>query len=223
MLFIARWLGVLLMIGGAAAWAAEAPPAGQVMPTAYSREQPPGGSTPACAAPAVPAQPSAPLSLGSGDRGRSERGRSAGGLPALATVVGSLSVVLGLFFLAAWVMRRASPRGSVLLPPEVFEVLGRAPLASRQQVHLLRCGRKLLLVSVTQAGTETLTEVTEAEEVDRLAGLCRRAHPSGPTAAFRQVFEQWGPRHAGRKLPRDIELEEVGAGQGSGRREDDDA
>jgi flagellar biogenesis protein FliO len=110
------------------------------------------------------------------------------------------------------------------LPPEVFEVLGRAPLAARQQVHLLRCGRKLLLVSVTQAGTETLAEVTEPEEVDRLAGLCRQAHTQSATAAFRQVFGQWAPRHSGRRLPDDRDLEEVGAGQRNGRRrEDDDA
>ena len=54
---------------------------------------------------------------------------------------------------------------------------GRAPLAGRQHVHLLRCGSKLLLVSVTPGGAETLTEVTDPAEVDRLAGLCRQAHP----------------------------------------------
>ena len=95
----------------------------------------------------------------------------------MATVGGSLAVVLGLFLLVAWVMRKASPRSSSALPGEVFEVLGRAPLAGRQQVHLLRCGSKLLLVSITPAATETLTEVTDPVEVDRLAGLCRQAHP----------------------------------------------
>jgi len=70
-------------------------------------------------------------------------------------------------------------------------VLGRAPLAARQQVHLLRCGRKLLLVSVTPAGAETLTEITEPEEVDRLAGLCRAAQPGSSTATFRRLLDQF--------------------------------
>ena len=40
-------------------------------------------------------------------------------------------------------------------------------------------------------GVETLTEITEPEEVDRLAGICRQAHPDSTTAAFRQVFQQF--------------------------------
>ena len=55
--------------------------------------------------------------------------------------------MLGIFFLVVWLLRRASPRGPAALPGEAFEVLGRAPLANRQQAHLLRCGNKLLLVS----------------------------------------------------------------------------
>jgi flagellar biogenesis protein FliO len=128
--------------------------------------------------------------------GRSNRDPAAksGGLPSPAAMAGSLAVVLGLFFAVVWVMRGATPKGLVLLPGEVVEVLGRAPLAGRQQVHLLRCGNKLLLVSVTPAGAETLTEVTDPLEVDRLAGLCRQAHPHSATAAFRQVLQQFGPR-----------------------------
>lgn len=112
------------------------------------------------------------------------------GLASVATVVGSLAVVLGLFFVLVWAMRRAAPRGSMVLPSEVVEVLGRAPLAARQQVHLLRCGAKLLLVSVTPTGAETLTEITDPDEVTRLAGLCRQGHPDSATAAFRDVFGQ---------------------------------
>jgi len=113
-----------------------------------------------------------------------------GGLTSAVTVVSSLAVVLGLFFVLAWAMRRAAPRGSMILPGEVVEVLGRAPLAGRQQVHLLRCGAKLLLVSVTPTGAKTLTEITDSDEVNRLAGLCRQAHPDSATATFRQVFGQ---------------------------------
>jgi flagellar biogenesis protein FliO len=106
------------------------------------------------------------------------------------TVGGSLSIVLGLFLVVAWVMRKTAPRGSLRLPKEVFEILGRAPLGARQQVQLLRCGSKLLLVSITPHGTETLTEVTDPLEVDRIAGICQQGNPKSSTAAFRQVFQQ---------------------------------
>jgi flagellar biogenesis protein FliO len=106
-------------------------------------------------------------------------------------VAGSLALVLGLFFLVAWTMRRAAPGGVVQLPREVVDVLGRAVLANRAQVHLIRCGNKLLLVSVSPTGIETLTEITDPDEVNRLAGLCRQAQPGSATAAFRHVLQQF--------------------------------
>jgi len=117
-----------------------------------------------------------------------------GGFSSTVTVFGSLAVVLGVFFVVAWGLRRVAPAASTALPGEVFEILGRASTTGRQQVQLLRCGNKLLLVSVTQSGAETLTEITDPVEVDRLAGLCRQAQPNSTTAAFRQVFEQFAPR-----------------------------
>jgi flagellar protein FliO/FliZ len=116
------------------------------------------------------------------------------GLPSMAAVFGSLGVVLGIFLLIAWMIRRAIPQGLTRLPNEAFEVLGRAPLAGRQNVHLLRCGNKLLLVSITPAGTETLTEITDPQEVDRLAGLCRQTGPQSSSAAFRRIFDQLAPK-----------------------------
>jgi len=97
----------------------------------------------------------------------------AGGILSTAQVVGSLAVVLGIFFLATWLLRRALPAGSRPLPAEALEVLGRGVLSHRQQVQLLRCGNKLLLASVSASGIHVLTEITEPSEVERLTALCR--------------------------------------------------
>ena len=117
-----------------------------------------------------------------------------GGLPSPITIGGSLALVIGVFLIVAFLMRRAAPRSGGALPHEVVEVLGRAPLAERQHVYLLRCGDKLLLVSVTPNGAETLTEITSAEEVERLSALCHQTKSGSSTANFRQVFQQlsWG-------------------------------
>lgn len=112
----------------------------------------------------------------------------------LATGLASLAVVLGLFLAAAWAVRRGMPAATAKLPNEVVEVLGRTPLAGRQFAHLVRCGNKLLLVHLAPGCAETLTEVTDPVEVDRLAGLCRQAHPQSATMSFRQVFQQWGKK-----------------------------
>ena len=101
--------------------------------------------------------------------------------------------MLGLFFFVAWAMRKAAPQARSFCRMRSSRS-SRASLGSRQQVQLVRCGTKLVLLSITPAGTEPLTEVTDPLEVDRLAGICRQAHPRSSTKAFQQVFQQMAPR-----------------------------
>jgi flagellar biogenesis protein FliO len=112
--------------------------------------------------------------------------------PALFSMLGSLAIVLGLFFGLIWLMRRGMPKGTRLLSSEVVEVLGRAPLAGRQQMYVVRFGNKLLLISLSPSGAETLSEIVEPAEVDRLSGICQQTHANSATNAFRQVFRQFG-------------------------------
>jgi flagellar biogenesis protein FliO len=120
--------------------------------------------------------------------------------PSVSATVGSLAAVVGLFLLVAWLMRRAAPRASSVLPKEVFQVLGRAPLGPRQNAHLLRCGNRLLLVSVTPSGAETLAEIVEPEEVDRICGLCLGSDPSSTSAVFRGLLQQFAREPASRSF-----------------------
>ncbi len=140
-----------------------------------------------------------PMKLSPRSRSR-DKGVSSPGVPSLGksltTVVGSLAVVLTLFFVVVWLTRRKMPKAVATLPEEVVEVLGRAPLASRQYIHLVRIGQKLILLSITPTGTETLTEITDPVEVDRLASLCQQDRPGSVTATFRQVLSQLGSEPA---------------------------
>ncbi len=133
------------------------------------------------------------------------------GLRAVVTVVGSLGAVLGLFLIVAWAMRRGVPGTIGLLPREALEVLGRAPLAGRQQVHLVRLGSKLVLISVSPAGAETLSEVTEPDEVQRLIALCRQGQTASAASMFRQALERFGGEAGGIGF-RAREREAVGSG-----------
>lgn len=135
---------------------------------------------------ALPAQRSSPV-LPKPGSGKARQPVSL--LPSILTMVIGLGAVLGLFFGMTWLMRRARPQGIALLPADVLQVLGRAPLAAKQQVQLLRCGNKLLLVAVSMHGLETLTEITDPIEVDRLAGLCEQNRSGSSTTAFRQVLQ----------------------------------
>jgi flagellar biogenesis protein FliO len=140
-------------------------------------------------------------------------GKSLSGLPSTISVAGSTGIVLGIFMILVWIVRRKTPQALIRLPGEAFEILGRAPLSGRQQVQLLRCGSRLLLVSVTPSGAETLTEITDPMEVDRLAGLCKQSQPGSSSAAFKQVFEQLAPRRPakGGYIERGEESETAGA------------
>lgn len=131
---------------------------------------------------------------------RSESSRTAAGgrskpVPAsptraLTTVAGSLGIALGLLLIIAWCARRFAPAGSAILPKEAVELIGRSPLAARQQMQLVRIGNKLLLIAISPGGVKTLTEINEPAEVERLLGLCRRDQPGSSTVAFRQALAQ---------------------------------
>jgi flagellar biogenesis protein FliO len=106
------------------------------------------------------------------------------------TVASALAIVVGLFLLFAWLLRRGWQGATKSLPAEVVSVLGRVPLAAKQYAELIRVGNKLVLVAQTPTGPTTLTEITDSMEVDRLLGLCQQADPHSTTKAFEQVFRQ---------------------------------
>jgi flagellar biogenesis protein FliO len=137
--------------------------------------------------------PSAPVALTANDNSPASSRR----LPSLApkwesigTTISALGVVIGFLLICAWLLRRGAGKSSAGLPREVVSVLGRVPLAARNVAQLLRVGNKLVLVSLTPTGAETLTEVTDPAEVDRLVGLCHQSDPHSTTKAFEQVFRQ---------------------------------
>lgn len=116
------------------------------------------------------------------------------GLPtgSLYTMFTALAVVIGAFLIFAWALRRGGRKAghNSILPSDVVSMLGRVPIAARHFAVLLRVGNKLVLVSLTPTGPQTITEVTDPVEVDRLVGLCQQCNPHSTTKAFEQVFQQ---------------------------------
>jgi flagellar biogenesis protein FliO len=137
-----------------------------------------------------------PLARENGEARSSLRG---GDIPPFVTGAASLAIVVGLFLLVAWVVRRGMPKNLPVLPREAVEMLGRAPLVGRQQVHLVRCGNKVLLLSVSPAHVETLTEIDDPDEVARLVGACQPAYHGAAAHSFRQVYDPYA------RAPRDGE------------------
>lgn len=181
----------------------------EVAPAAYT-------SAPASSQPQVPAvEPPAPIGLkpaeaksakklslpGSnrdGDKS-ADKPNAAGGLSGVFSVLGSLGVVLGLFLMMAWLMRRGLPKQGRMLPREAVESLGRIPFPGRQQGQLLRVGNKLILVSFSNSGADVIAEITDPLEVDRLSGLCAQADRYSSVKTFRDVVDQFFGEKPGRR------------------------
>jgi flagellar biogenesis protein FliO len=192
---LSRWMfaGMVLSAGSAFAQQSVYTPYVESRPIAPPAEPRFPVQLAAAEGPIVKDAGAAPLRLTPRSAGESHRlDRPVAPTPggAVGTVVGSLGVVLGLFLVLVWCTRRFAPAGSTQLPKEVLEMLGRSSLSPRQQVQLVRLGNKLLLVAMTPTGAETLTEITDPEEVERLASLCRRGQPASASGSFTQVLSQ---------------------------------
>ena len=76
--------------------------------------------------------------------------------------------------------RRRSSEGR--LPVEAVEVLGRTAVDGRHAISLVRCGSRVLVLSVDDAeGLSTLAEINDPQEVNLLVDLC--GLPNGGVAA----------------------------------------
>lgn len=129
--------------------------------------------------------------------------------PQVMTTALSLGVVLASFFLLTWFVRRSKPTNSSKLPEEAVEILGRLPLQGKQQVQLVRFGRKLILWVVTPNSVQTLSEITDPEDVDQLMEFCEANKRGSLSESFRQVLSELGNEPTNRGFLADRSLEEI--------------
>lgn len=106
-------------------------------------------------------------------------------------VGGPLVLLLIVVLAGATLWKRHGPGVTPGLPRDAVDVLGRRPLDPRTTLWLVRLGSKILVLGVSPAGVENLSEVSDPVEVDLLAGLCRRPN-SGESYVdtFRTLFQR---------------------------------
>jgi flagellar biogenesis protein FliO len=95
-----------------------------------------------------------------------------------------------LFLGAVLALRKSQPKQFQKLPKDVVEILGRTPIAPRQNLVVVRFGSKLILVSQQPGETRTLSEIQDANEAGRLTGLCESSRPESISSSFREVLQQ---------------------------------
>lgn len=118
----------------------------------------------------------------------------------LPRVAGALAIVLALIFALRWILRRSM---SATLQPgatNAVQVLSRSPLSPRQQLLLLRVGRRLLVVSDCNGQLSSLSEISDPDEVAALVGQLRDEKRTSPSGSFGNLLGLWrrGGEDAGR-------------------------
>jgi flagellar biogenesis protein FliO len=89
------------------------------------------------------------------------------------TTGGALALIVVLILVAAKAFRGTRASGPMSLPDEAVQVLGRKSIDIQHAIHLVRCGSRILVLGSSQGGLRALAELTDREEVDSLAELCR--------------------------------------------------
>jgi len=110
----------------------------------------------------------------------------------LLSVLGSLCLVLGAFFMFVLFMKKVGPKTGGNLPREALENVGRYPLNQKLQLNLIRLGNRLILVAVTpDGGVETISEIESPDEVAQILAQCRKLDPNGSQAQFKTVLDEF--------------------------------
>ena len=103
-------------------------------------------------------------------------------------IVTALAVVLVLILLARWFVRRFFGVAGAARSTRAVQVLSRSTLSPKQQLMLLRVGRRLLVVGDGGGQLNTLSEITDADEVAALVGQVQDDHSAALSRAFGSLF-----------------------------------
>src|SRR5690606_33787597 len=108
----------------------------------------------------------------------------------LGTAGAGLVLVVGLFLLCVSLVRRGGPNPAAPLPPEAVAVLGRVSLTPKIYAQLVQVGNKLVLIAISGDRIDTITEITEPAEVERLLVQCIRGSKQSSSAEFQKLLAQ---------------------------------
>ena len=114
--------------------------------------------------------------------------RSSGGLTWRLRDLLPLAIVLGVIAGAALLLKRFLPARRMLGGAGVLEVVARTPVGPKQNVVLVRMGRRMVLVGVTAENVTPLCIVEDPNQVAELLGEAASARPNSATAEFQRSF-----------------------------------
>jgi flagellar biogenesis protein FliO len=106
-------------------------------------------------------------------------------------VAGALALVLGLIFALRWLFKRSVNPATLPGATTAVQVLTRSYLSPRQQLLLVRVGRRLLVVSDCNGQLNSLSEITDPDEVASLVGQLRDEKLTSASRTFGNLLGIW--------------------------------
>jgi len=122
-------------------------------------------------------------------------------------VVGALAVVIGLIFLLRWGGKKLFQSPGNMGSTRAVQVLARSPLSPRQQILLLRIGRRVIVVGDSGSQMNPLSEISDPDEVASLIGQLRDEKTESASRAFGNLFHR-----AASTMRGEAEADDVGPG-----------
>jgi flagellar biogenesis protein FliO len=103
-------------------------------------------------------------------------------------VLAALGIVIALILVLRWFGKYVFPTAQSRGSNRAVEVLSRSPLSPKQQIMLIRVGRRLVVVGDSGAQMNPLCEISDPDEVAALVGQLRDEKTSPTTRAFGAMF-----------------------------------
>lgn len=105
-------------------------------------------------------------------------------------LIGGICIVTAIFFAFVLLAKRGGAKVNSRIPSEIFEVVGQLPLNQKQQFHLVRLGSKLLLLSVNNNHTQTISEISDPIEVEHVLSMLHKGQAAEAFNSFRRITGQ---------------------------------
>lgn len=100
----------------------------------------------------------------------------------------ALLVVVGVIGLTYRFLKKGGVGLRPGLPTDAVEVLGQSVLANRQAIQIVRIGSRILVLGTSAEGLNTLSEITDPDEVEALSVSCKSEKPVRRVQSVVDIF-----------------------------------
>ncbi|MBD3674797.1 MAG: flagellar biosynthetic protein FliO [Planctomycetaceae bacterium] len=112
----------------------------------------------------------------------------------IGTTIAALGAILLLFLGLVQVWRKYTPQANQSLPESAWQILGTVPLNQKHQLCVVRIGSRLLVLGQSEQGLQTLSEITNGEEVAQLMALCQTPPKNSDNVSFGDLLSKFRDR-----------------------------